>query len=403
MAGAGSLLLGLFSGFSGSAYAFHDGGVGHCDGCHTMHNSNNGETAAVGGAGSITNGVSSYLTRGSDPSSTCLNCHIGSAGSYHVMTTDGSNVNAGGDFYWLTIDVPKDSGISPSANHGHNIIAADFGLTQDQNLTSAPSDGTVTYQSAWLGCNSCHDPHGKKDNNINPKPIAGSGSYGSPNPDSGNVVMGNYRLLGGINYDGGVQASGIAFTVGDPVAVAKNGSDSNTGHVDYGSGMSEWCANCHSGFTNTSGTIANHRHPASSDAKLGADMAANYNAYIKTGEMTGSAATSFEHLVPFERGVGDAENDGVPDALGTGNDKLSFNNTQGPDSNSNVMCLTCHRAHATPFDNLGRWNFTATFLIEEEANAEAAGFTIKQLYGGDDMVRFGEYQRTLCNKCHVQD
>ena len=28
--------------FSTSAFAFHDGGVAYCGGCHTMHNSENG-------------------------------------------------------------------------------------------------------------------------------------------------------------------------------------------------------------------------------------------------------------------------------------------------------------------------------------------------------------------------
>lgn len=27
---------------NGTALAFHSGGVAHCDGCHTMHNSENG-------------------------------------------------------------------------------------------------------------------------------------------------------------------------------------------------------------------------------------------------------------------------------------------------------------------------------------------------------------------------
>jgi hypothetical protein len=67
------------------------------------------------------------------------------------------------------------------------------------------------------------------------------------------------------------------------------------------------------------------------------------------------------------------------------------------------MCLTCHRAHASASDNMGRWNLANSMLIEEEANAIAAGFTLQQLNNGDDMARFGEYQRSLCNKCHVQD
>ena len=70
---------------SGSALAFHSGGVAHCDGCHTMHNSNDGASVLPGG--SVGTGINSFLTTGSDPSSTCLNCHQGS-GSYHMFSTD---------------------------------------------------------------------------------------------------------------------------------------------------------------------------------------------------------------------------------------------------------------------------------------------------------------------------
>jgi hypothetical protein len=386
---------------SGNALAFHDGGVAHCDGCHTMHNSADGVQNAVKGAGAIGTGLTSTLTKGSDPSSTCLNCHNGSAGSYHVMSAtgpvDGTHTNSGGDFYWLTVDVPKGRGTSLKDNHGHNIVAADYDLAADTVLDTGPSNGDVAYSASNLGCNSCHDPHGKKDNNSNPLPIEASGSYGAVNPLPGEVVLGNFRLLGGVGYDGGL-GGGVSFSAGDPVGVGKNGVDSNIGHTDYGSGMSEWCVNCHSGFT-AADTTTSHRHPAGNDAVIGASYAANYNAYVTTGDMTNlDDTTSFEHLVPFERGVFDLENDGTPD-----DPALAYTNTAGPTASSNVMCLTCHRAHASASDNMGRWNLANSMLIEEEANAIAAGFTLQQLNNGDDMARFGEYQRSLCNKCHVQD
>ena len=73
---------------SGYALAFHDGGVAHCDGCHSMHNgSGNARFVAAGPS----------LTNGSDASSTCLNCHNGNAG-YHIASTDGSNKNERNNF-----------------------------------------------------------------------------------------------------------------------------------------------------------------------------------------------------------------------------------------------------------------------------------------------------------------
>ena len=132
-------------------------------------------------------------------------------------------------------------------------------------------------------------------------------------------------------------------------------------------------------------------------------FAVTYNTYVTTGDHSGTAATAYDHLVPFERWVFDTNNDGEPNAVGTAPNQLSGQNTNGMNNNSKVMCLTCHRAHASAFDNMGRWNFANTMLIEEEANAIAAGFTLKQLNNGDDMSRYSEYQRSLCNKCHAQD
>ena len=83
-----NLFLGLLAavllclGFGVTAQAFHDGGVAHCDGCHTMHNSENGESIIEGGTPGVTG---DSLTKGTDPSSTCLVCHEGS-GSYHVLS-----------------------------------------------------------------------------------------------------------------------------------------------------------------------------------------------------------------------------------------------------------------------------------------------------------------------------
>jgi hypothetical protein len=387
----------------GIALAFHGGGVAHCNGCHTMHNSQDGAIAANGGT--VGSGLNSNLTKGTDPSSTCLNCHID---IYKAASTDGSVFTPGGDFYWLTRgDIPTDDrgGIATAESHGHNIIAADFGYVVDPVLASGPSNGTVSYPSASLGCQSCHDPHGKKDNGVNPLPIAGSGSYGevNPNDNSGNAlvpetVLGNFRLLGGVGYDGGGVA-GINFTAGDPVAESYHGvygqwpAETDTNHTDYGSGMSEFCANCHSGFT-ADGSAA-HRHPASNDAHLNG-FSANYNAYVTTGNMTGVVATSFDRLVPFERGILDSDGDGEPDV------GLDHTGTLGPDTNSNVMCLTCHRAHATAWPDALKWDPDEELIAHSFALADPV-FAAQAYYGDDIGARYSNYQRQLCNKCHVQD
>jgi hypothetical protein len=387
-------------GLSGVAMAFHSGGVGHCNGCHSMHNSQDG--APINDAFPIGDTGNSFLLVGSDPSSTCLSCH---ARIYRALSTDeASRVDTytpGGDFWWVTQDTPLPRGnISPGESHGHNVIADDFGLLEDPTQTEAPNAGGGTpYLASWLGCNSCHDPHGKKDNNVNPDPIAGSGSYGE-GPAPAGALLGNYRLLGGMGYDGGEQAAGINFAAGDPVAESYHGvfgqwpAETDTNHADYGSGMSEWCANCHYGFT-ADGSLA-HRHPASNDAHLNG-FADNYNRYLATGDLlvAPDPSASFDRLVPFERGVTEAAYDGDQTLL-------DHTGTVGPDTNSNVACISCHREHASAFGDMLRWDEESEIITESPILADAT-YGPHAYYGDDITTRYNEWQRQLCNRCHLQD
>jgi hypothetical protein len=370
----------------GAASAFHDGGVAHCDGCHTMHNSP--ENPAEGG------GTNKLLLKGDDPSSTCLNCHEGN-GSYDVLSTNGQDVSQGGDFYWMKTDYTYNPGhggdrTSSKHNHGHNLVALNFGLNPDPVNTAAPGG---TYLSENMGCNACHDPHGQVDGGTGAgqKPISESGSYADadPGPDS---IVGNYRLLGGKGYQVKDMDRQTIFTFNalTPAPIARaEGSRGNL--VDYGSGMSEWCANCHTGYIND-----DHKHAAGNGKHLNG-KGTNYTKYVATGDFTGDVDSAYDALVPFERGVT------------TGAWDLDETSTVGTDGNSNVMCLTCHRAHASVHNNAGRWDFE-TELLKDSAAIKSAGVdeTVQAVYfkGGaviDVTSVYGLYQRSLCNKCHVQD
>ncbi|MBN2332758.1 MAG: cytochrome C [Deltaproteobacteria bacterium] len=375
----------LMLGFTGTGFAFHGGGVAHCDGCHTMHNS--ADNPAEGAANSM-------LLTGSDASSTCLNCHAG-GGGYHVMSTDGSNTNAGGDFYWVnnayTLTVRGTVNTYAGDNAGHNMVAADYGMTADARADNLQAPGG-TYAANLLGCTSCHDAHGQVNGGTSngTAPISASGSYGAAEPTDGSI-LGNYRLLGDSQYTAGnTDADGFAFNADAPIARA---SGSNGASVDYGSNMSEWCANCHGDFL--VGGSAAHKHPAGNDVHLNG-YGTNYNSYVATGDFTGLQATSYDALVPFERGVV------------TGTWDLDPTSTAGPDNNSNVSCLTCHRAHSSAFNNMGRWDFEVEMLAESHVleSADVPATAVPYYADGaaiDIVTKYGEYQRSLCNKCHVQD
>jgi cytochrome c553 len=386
----------LSLGLSATASAFHNGGVAHCDGCHTMHNSENGESIIEGGEVGVTG---DFLTKGSDPSSTCLVCHASeTGGSYHVLSPDGSNMTPGGDFYWLTKTFSYDVRGTTVSRHGysfgHTIHAADFPELplEDPNFANKPAPGG-TFPARLLACSSCHDPHGVKADKTG-GPISKSGSYGEIPPTG--TSRGNYRLLGDIGYHPGGDSSGVIFSYPPPIARTTRIApqpEADDNHTDYGKGMSEWCANCHTGFL-APGGFGQHKHPASNTSRLGGNISGNYNSYVKTGDFLGDPATSYLALVPFERQISDPT-------------LLSPTSTQGPDSNSNVMCLSCHRAHASAFPNAGRWDFETELLVNSHPAPTDGGVTgndvLYSYYNRDIATAFNPEQRSLCNKCHVKD
>ena len=384
---------------SGTALAFHDGGVAHCDGCHSMHNSINGMPDEDVAGGTVGEGINANLTKGSDPSSTCLNCHQGN-GSYHIASADPTLVNytMGGDFIWLQSDYSWTRHNEPGDNFGHNIIAADFGYTEDGTMLSMTSPGG-DYPKSALGCTSCHDPHGKVDGG-GTGPRAGSGSYGDPDPGDGSV-LGNYRLLGDSSYVASrvynqpATASPYNFVNDAPIAVARNMSGGHYSYrVAYGSGMSEWCGNCHGAFV-ADGAIA-HKHPASNDAHLLPQFVNTYTLYVSTGDMGGTRP--YDPMVPFERGITDRT-------------QLDPDNPGPPNGSSNVMCLTCHRAHASGFTNMTKWDMNTELLAESNPTTGDPGYNFADAHAGyyvdgasfDPSIRYNPEQRSLCNKCHLQD
>lgn len=361
------------------AVAFHDGGVGSCEGCHVKHEAPGTPTQ--------------WLLRASDPSSVCLSCHAGpGAGSTpSVYSFDGSARTPGGDFYWLTKTFTWTGGTSPAESHGHNIVALDFNLLQDPVRMQSPGG---TYPSSKLSCVSCHDPHGKVlgGTAAGRGPVSVSGSYGEvPALTS---ISGNYRLLGDSSYDGGVD--GYSFVNNAPIA-RQSGllpfGESDASHVDYGAGMSEWCANCHFDVMKDEHRVSEpeFRHPSGTNEQLPDNYVMRYGSYVSTGNLTGIAATSYLQFVPFERNVTD------PLSL----DPVS---PQGPNATSNVMCLTCHRAHGSAFRVAGRWDLDAALLSDSHPANGDGGVTgndvTNSYYGRDISTEFGTTQQQFCEKCH---
>ena len=407
----------LTLGIGGMAYAFHSGGVAECGGCHSMHSPNSGGT---------------FLLINTDSSSTCLSCHQNAAdtgpSSYHVSTAPGSlgagqaplQKSPGGDFGWLkktyTFTVRGTTTIEDGATHGHNIIAADFGYAVDPVNITAPGG---TFASSQLSCVSCHDMHGQyrrlNDGTIakTGAPIIASGSYatsttpGYAEPPAAGTALGTYRLLAGASYSkapfAGVPAAKVPNTYNRTEATTQTrvayGHATTGGQVAWGT----WCATCH-GDMHSSG---NYVHKT--DEALGGAVVTNYNQYVKSGDMSGVAASAFTSLVPFVEGTADY----AVLASHAKNDDTFLN---GPASSERVSCLSCHRAHASGWEYGLRWNMEGEFMtynslypgtdttptVPQFARGRTGAET-QAAYYDRPVTKFASYQRVLCNKCHAKD
>jgi hypothetical protein len=382
---------------------FHNGHTGACDGCH-------GSSGADGSYAALL---------GPDPSSTCLRCHgAPNPRDYQIATEPAPGrgiapqaMTPAGDFAYLKknytwINADGSRGNSPGERHGHNIIAAAYGYLPDTTLLVSPGGN---YSADSLSCISCHDPHGNYrvldvygTIATEANPIGQSGSYGAV-PDADRAV-GSYRLLAGKGYS--ARGSIHIFVNDPPIAVAPaNYNRSEAGgdtRVAYGKGVSTWCGNCHGALR---GGGMNHTHPA--DTELG-PAASIYNFYLKSGDLSGTQATSYTSLVPFQT----AETTD-PAQLVT-----ELNSTNGPNPNDRITCLTCHRAHASGWDSMTRWNTKGTFITVageypgtdadgrggagENSTGKLRGEYKAAMYNRDP-GQFALFQRQLCNKCHARD
>lgn len=419
----------VVAGGSGNMYAFHDGGVGECEGCHTMHNSYEGMPVTATSPIGTTN---KYLLKGSDASSVCLNCHqkAGDIGptAFHVSTADTDmplgtpprQLPPGGDFGWLKKNytwIPSLGAAvqtSPGDSHGHNIVAQDYGYFADAYKTSSPGG---FYPATNMGCTSCHDPHGKyrrsADGSISPAgaPIKASGSLaGSPEPDPLQSV-GVYRLLGGVGYVPKSLSAGFAFSYNSPSAIAPdtyNRSETVTQtRVAYGAGMSDWCRNCHA-YIHTDSVPTQLKHPADSNAGQlrRSDISTYYNQYLKDGDLSGVEANAYLSLVPFEVGSNNYAN------LKT---IVTTAPTTGPTPTGDapaVMCLSCHRAHASGWDGSMRWNNKTEKIVHNSMYSQESdpfqpfgqgrnALEAQKAYYDIPASTFASEQNPLCYKCHA--
>jgi hypothetical protein len=255
----------------------------------------------------------------------------------------------GGQFIYLLEDNLNDepgSSLIISGDHaGHNVLSLSMGTTSDSNNATAPGG---TYPSSYLSCTSCHDPHGRG---------------------------GHFRLLYGSDYpmsrSGGYEFSYTSPAINATGISISGAPESDAHHTAYRAGVSEWCGNCHQRIHR--GSNASFRHIE--DRALNRALR-EYNSYLGTGNDSGTGVDAYKTLVPYE------------DILSPG-----IGDTGPANSTSRLMCLSCHRAHASSGPYAGRWDFKIDTWADE--GFQSGSYPIPNPYPA-----IGPSQGRLCEKCH---
>jgi len=310
--------------------------TGACSNCHTMHNSQGGRSVAKDFDGSSFSPTDT--PKGNLLIYSCLGCHSATDGSTWqdsvtkapivfntvLPTYDGL---AGGNFYWAKDDDTK----------GHNILSPDANLsvapgavaftTCGTNSCHANLDRVVSGTGSSLdgkqGCEKCHlDPgHHANDHDYLVRGLVTSAEQGW------------YRFLSG--HEAGIGLGAEGYEDGDwQKTVSSNDHNEYLGNqiaggygfLMLGNTTTAFCTGCHGRFHTDQGSASPWlRHP--SDAIL--PVAGEYSSY-----------TTYNPIVPVARPTLPSD----PSATVT-------------PSTDMVMCLSCHRAHASPYFKMVRWDY----------------------------------------------
>jgi hypothetical protein len=321
------------------SFAFHNGSQLKCNLCHTMHYSEGGEAPSsengypVEGDG----GPNPVLLVKANVTDLCLQCHKDSgyagAPSIYNSTPGSGTLLPGGDFGY-SAHASGGNAMSDDIGRGHNPFGAsgDESVEIDQDTLNGGSDGITPpgndgtpLEAGEFTCVQCHQVHGPES--------GGSRAYG-------------YRLLlKTVNENSTISLDSIASgawikdtTVTPNVVIAgPDGADltldeSTSNHNVYKGGFSNWCSSCHPNFHG-----ADESDP---DTGNGSDLI-RHPTHTAIGDMN-TKYGSYSYLYPLIKVGGNW----TKTSQGSGNVATT----------DEVMCLTCHKAHASANPDALRWD-----------------------------------------------
>jgi len=309
--------------------------TGQCSNCHTMHNSQNGLAVSK-------SGPHEELLK-----DTCIGCHTGtndgtnttpyvlstSPPDYGVNGTGTTgNTLAGGNFYWVAS--------SGGANDrcGHNVQGIS---PPDATLGLTPPGGSpLSTELTCAGTDGCHGNRAIKDQY---KAIYGAHhAHVDSGWQDGSTVAKSYRFLLGVQ---GMEDPKWEYHPDQYHHNKYYGVDRST-EADVSGTISHFCAECHGYFHHGTGQIAPDiahgvwfRHPTDFDMND-----------VKNG-------TEYQY---YNGGTGVDNPYSVISPVATSDTSTNLNTVvYHQQGDAIVMCLSCHRAHGSPYPAILRWNYKA--------------------------------------------
>lgn len=320
-----------------------------CADCHTMHDSSAGTGYATGYGASGRVGPQEALTR-----YTCSGCHsgtnavdsrpyvvsFGSAPVYDKTGTEaGHNTLAGGNFYWV-------AGVSGDDLKGHNVK----GINASQASRLPPGEPGAdryfddTNPLTCAGVNGCHG-----DDTVASQTGAIWGAHHGNTTGAvtgGTAAATSYRFLNGIvGYEDPTYERVVSNVLHNQYKGASRASETTAGatEIDF------LCAKCHGDFHSGAGNLG-----VAADGQFGGSW--SWLRHPVDIDMAPLAGAGTEYAGYGDGGAG-VYNVRTPVASADVSAVLS-SVTLGSTSNEAIItCLTCHRAHGSPWNYSLRWEY----------------------------------------------
>ena len=333
---------------------------GPCGNCHTMHNSQNGTNLYPEPYPALTTGDCIVCHSDSGPPEAPTVVSMSSEPTYIFGAQD--EVTAGGNFYWvINVDDTKGHNVNgtgatlPDSNIGPNIGYKPPGYMKNYGIYGRDHDWDKA-----LTCAGTYGCHGDPDVENQFGAISGA-HHGNVlcNSTAGNcdgsTVAKSYRFLFGIK---GTEDSDWELTLSttDHNGYYAVDADSDSGPADTAS-INYLCGECHGQFhSETEGSSYASpwlRHPTDYDMNnVESKEYGNYpNTAIFSGKLGVSAIGDYFAEVP----VGNKDGVVLSQVLQSSDDAI-------------VLCISCHRAHATPYADILRWDYSTCQAGNQTAN-----------------------------------